>query len=297
MVRLAHLSDIHITAPHLEWRRRDYFSKRMAGWINFRWLGRRYRFRRAPEVLQRLMAELRQRRPDHIVFSGDATAMGFEAEFQRAAAILGVGDPALPPGLAVPGNHDYYTRHSAAQGLFERYFAPWQQGQRVGTEVYPFAQRVGHLNLIAVNSSSGNRWAWDATGRVGRPQLERLELLLARLEPGPKILVTHYPVCLSSGRRESPWRGLRDAAQLIDVAARGGVRLWLHGHRHASYHLLAPPRAPFPVINAGSATQTKVWSYAEYVFEGNHCRVRRRSFDPAAGGFRDRQAFELTLAD
>jgi hypothetical protein len=103
-------------------------------------------------------------------------------------------------------------------------------------------------------------------------------------------------VCLSSGRREFPWRGLRDAAQLIDVAGRGGVRLWLHGHRHASYHLLAPPRAPFPVINAGSATQSKVWSYAEYHFEGNHCQVRRRIYDPTLGGFRDSEAFALTLA-
>ena len=153
------------------------------------------------------------------------------------------------------------------------------------------------MNLIAVNSSAGNRWVWDASGRVGRGQLERLEKLLPRLEPGPKILVTHYPICLSSGRREYPWRGLRDAAQLIEVAARGGVRLWLHGHRHASYHLLAPPRAPFPVINAGSATQNKVWSYAEYSFDGNHVKVRRRVYEPGASCFCDRQAFELTLAD
>jgi 3',5'-cyclic AMP phosphodiesterase CpdA len=297
MVHLAHLSDIHITAPTLEWRRGDYFNKRIAGWINFRWLGRRYRFRRAPEVLQRLARDLRERRPDHVVFSGDATAMGFESEFKRAAALLGVGDPSMPSGLAVPGNHDYYTRHSATLGGFERHFAAWQRGVRVDDEVYPFAQRVGHLTLIAVNSSAGNRWAWDASGRVGKPQLERLERLLRRLEPGPRILVTHYPVCLSSGRREYPWRGLRDAAQLIEVAARGGVRLWLHGHRHASYHLVAPPRAPFPVVNAGSATQTKVWSYAEYHFEGNHCRVTRRTFDPGTGAFRDGQVFELMLAE
>src|SRR5438105_2040610 len=41
MTRLAHLSDIHITAPALEWRLGDWFTKRYPGWVNFRWLGRR----------------------------------------------------------------------------------------------------------------------------------------------------------------------------------------------------------------------------------------------------------------
>jgi 3',5'-cyclic AMP phosphodiesterase CpdA len=76
MIRLAHLSDIHITAPRLDWTRRDWFNKRYAAWFNYRWLGRRHRFRRADEVLTRLVTELTDRRPDHIIFSGDATALG-----------------------------------------------------------------------------------------------------------------------------------------------------------------------------------------------------------------------------
>src|SRR5262245_56098533 len=62
MTYLAHLSDIHVTAPRLEWRLRDWFTKRWPGWVNFRWLGRRFRFRMADEVLRALTAELRQRR-------------------------------------------------------------------------------------------------------------------------------------------------------------------------------------------------------------------------------------------
>src|SRR5207249_4244320 len=101
------------------------------GWINHRVLGRGYRFRKADLVLARLMRELRERRPDHLVFSGDATAMGFESEMQKAAQLLGVADPGSFPGLAVPGNHDYYTIRTAASGVFEKHFQPWQQGTRV----------------------------------------------------------------------------------------------------------------------------------------------------------------------
>ena len=106
------------------------------------------------------------------------------------------------PGIAVPGNHDYCTATAVRAGHFERIFTAWQNGERVGEAIYPFAQRVGHAWLIGVNSSTANRWPWDVRGGVGRDQLERLEELLHRLEAGPRILVTHYPVWLASGRRE-----------------------------------------------------------------------------------------------
>jgi 3',5'-cyclic AMP phosphodiesterase CpdA len=295
MIRLAHLSDIHITAPRLDWTRRDWFNKRYAAWFNYRWLGRRHRFRRADEVLTRLVTELTDRRPDHIIFSGDATALGFESELKRAANLLRIGDASMPPGLAVPGNHDYCTSQAAASGLFERYFAPWQTGTRLNGALYPFTQQVGHLTLVAVNSCTGNRWPWDASGSVGPKQCDRLRELLAKLEPGPRILVTHYPVCLASGRPESFAHGLRDLRQLIDVAAAGGVSLWLHGHRHQAYEFQQLASVPFPVICSGSATQTNHWSYGEYTVEGTNWSLRRRIFDPITGGFRDGPASQLNL--
>jgi 3',5'-cyclic AMP phosphodiesterase CpdA len=297
MVRLAHLSDIHVTSPALEWKLGDWFTKRYPGWINFRWLGRRYRFRRADEVLGVLAAELRCRCPDRVIFSGDATAMGFESEFRRAAELLGVADPKMPPGLAVPGNHDYYTPGVAASGLFERYFGSWQSGKRIDGAAYPFAQRVGDFWLVAVNSCTGNRWFWDAAGSVGASQLERLDRLLQSLSSGPRILVTHYPVCLSSGKRERWTHGLRDLLEVVPVAVRGGVCLWLHGHRHGAYYLATPELAPFPVICAGSATQSGLWSYSEYTIEGLHLRARRRVFEPASCAFQEDESFELDLKD
>src|SRR5438105_13181475 len=178
MIRLAHLSDIHSTVPALEWQPGDWFTKRYPGWVNFRWLGRRHRFRRADDVLTTLVRELRQRGTDRVVFSGDATAMGFESEFRKAAELLGVPATDGQPGLAVPGNHDYYTRAVAASGRFERYFAPWQVGERVDAATYPFAQRVGHVWLVAVNSATGNFWSWDASGTVADTELDRLKRLL-----------------------------------------------------------------------------------------------------------------------
>jgi 3',5'-cyclic AMP phosphodiesterase CpdA len=297
MIRLVHFSDVHITAKPLGWERGDYFTKRLPGWINFRWLGREYRFRRAEDVLTALVDEFRRLRPDRVIFSGDATALGFEAELARAAALLGMGEPDRLPGLAVPGNHDYYTPAVAAAGLFERYFAPWQEGERVDGAVYPFAQRVGPLWLVGVNSCTGNRWTWDAAGSVDAPQLNRLARLLDRLEPGPRILVTHYPITLADGRPERRTHGLRNLLDLVAVAVRGGVSLWLHGHRHGSYYLVNPGVAPFPVVCVGSATQSGRWFYNEYTIQGPRVQVVRRVFNPQAGGFREQESFALELRE
>jgi 3',5'-cyclic AMP phosphodiesterase CpdA len=294
-VRLAHFSDVHITSRPLGWRRTDWFSKRVTGWINLRFLGRRYRFRRADDVLTALVTEWRERRPDHVVFSGDATNLGFENEFVRAATLLGLNSPDRFPGIAVPGNHDYYTRAVVAAETFERHFSPWQEGVRVDGAKYPFAQQVGPLWLVGVNSCIPNRWAWDASGLVGREQLDRLGRLLAGLGPGLRILVTHYPVCKASGKREQRAHGLRDLNALVEVAQRGGVCLWLHGHRHGAYYHARPPQAPFPVICAGSATQNGRWSYGEYTIQGNQFHGVRRVFSLTEQRFVDTEPFELEL--
>jgi 3',5'-cyclic AMP phosphodiesterase CpdA len=296
-VRLAHLSDVHISASPLGWQWRDWFSKRVTGWFNVHCLDRRWQFRDAAESLGLLVGELQQRRPDCIVFSGDATMLGFAAEMQRAANILGVDRSDMPPGFAVPGNHDYYTYSAERSGAFERYFAPWLTGQRIAKEPYPFARQVGPLWLVGVNSAVGHVLPHDATGYAGAAQLERLEKLFASLPPGLRVLVTHYPVALPDGQPEKPWHLLRDLDALLAVAAAGGVRLWLHGHRHAWYVLPAKAaRAPFVSICTGSATQAGIAGYNEYTITGTHLEMVRRTFDPAARSFRDEPAIRVELA-
>ena len=286
-----------MSASGCVWRREDWLNKRLAAWANLRLLGRGYRFRRAEAVLTALAAELRGRAIDHVIFSGDATALGFEAELVRAAHLMGLDGPDPLPGLAVPGNHDYCTRSAEQSGAFERYFRLWQKGERVGEAIYPFAQRVGPAWLVAVNSSTANRWAWDASGGVGTEQIARLGTLLDRLSgEGSRILVTHYPVCLASGKPERRTHGLRDLEALVKVAERGGIRLWLHGHRHGSYYHCRTCLAPFPVVCAGSATQSGKWTYHEYTLAGWHLQALRRIYDPKDGGFRDSGTFEVDLA-
>ena len=147
-----------------------------------------------------------------------------------------------------------------------------------------------------MNSAQAHFAAWDARGRVGRHQLNRLAELMRRLPPGPRIMVTHYPLCLEAGTRDKLWRRLRDAHRLRDLAREHGIKLWLHGHRHVNYFRPADASLPFPVVCAGSATQHGRWSYNEYTFVDGKMHGRRRVWSPETGAFVDGDGFSLAFA-
>jgi 3',5'-cyclic AMP phosphodiesterase CpdA len=297
MVRLCHFSDIHLTASPMGWSVRDLFGKRVTGWFNLNALGRGTRFKHAPSVVDVLRREFATRGYDHLAFSGDATMLGFESEMRVAAAALGVGDESLPPCIAVPGNHDVYIGRVERRRLFEASFGPWQQGRRVGDFYYPFAQKVGHVWLIGVNSARANLLPWDASGKVGKLQLDRVRELCATLDAGPRVVVSHYPILTPARKPEPRFHRLRDWRAVRDVAAECGVSLWLHGHKHTWYVLPAGENLPFAAICAGSGTQTKRWGYHEYEIDGPKLAGLRRVYDPEAAAFVDADRFELELPD
>ena len=296
MIRLIHFSDIHLTAKPLGWSPHDMYTKRLTGWVNVKLLGRGKSFKQAPKVIELFMKEVREQPVDGLIFSGDATGMGFESEFAVAAMAIGVGDDDLPPAIAVPGNHDVYTRRSARKGYFEKYFGAWQKGIRIDEEhAYPFAQKLGHVWLIGVNSSTPNRWNWDASGNIDPLQLNRIEKLCKSLDDGPRIMVTHYPLRTATGNVEPAVHRLRDHRQALETARRCNIGLWLHGHIHRDFVLQPTAEIPFPIVCAGSTTQSNRMSYYHYTIEGHEVSAIRRVYEPTKERFVDRETYRLKM--
>ncbi len=295
-IRILHFSDLHRTARPLGWSLRDLAGRRVTGWLNWRVLGRGERFADAPAIARILVEEFRRRQPDAIVFTGDAAGIGFEREVEEAAGALQVGDSELPPAVAVPGNHDYYTASGAASGAFERAFAPWQRGDRPDGAAYPFARRIGSIWLIAVSSATPRTLPWDATGAVDAAQRRRLSDMLRRLDPGPRILVTHYPVALADGSPERRWHELEDVEAIVRIALEGGVTLWLHGHRHQAYTLAPSTGRLFPVVCAGSVSQSGRAGYFDVTIADGAIAVRRWSFAAETGRFEPGEEQRLAIA-
>jgi 3',5'-cyclic AMP phosphodiesterase CpdA len=247
---LAHVSDWHATSL-LGAPARALATKRFWGWQSWH---RSRRKRHLPEVLACLLDDIRQQQPDHVVVTGDLTNVALEQEFVEAADTLrGFGAPDWI--TVVPGNHDAYVGVDPACG-WDRW-APYLCADGVAPELapmpadYPTLRLRGELALIGLCSALPTP-LFMASGRLGAPQLERLERVLHEQRGRTRVVALHHPPT----DREVGWRRrLRDWAALQAVLLRAGAELVVHGHRHRSWFGTVPgPAGPIPVAGVRSSS-------------------------------------------
>jgi 3',5'-cyclic AMP phosphodiesterase CpdA len=259
LIRLGHLSDVHVQVdflrrpnPHrLGWRR-------AVAQLELKGLRRARRFDQAEQVLARIAREVSDREVDHVVLTGDLTALALDEEFERAKAAL--GPLALDPSRlsVIPGNHDRYTVNSARQRRFERHFGHLLVSdlpRHAGPSGYPFVRLLGReVAVIGLESARVPPFPGLAFGKVGPDQLRRLEEILQAPELAGRMLcvLVHHAPLLANGRADAWSHGLRDAAALLRMLA-GRPCTVHHGHVHHRYWLKATPEHP-DLFNAGSST-------------------------------------------
>jgi 3',5'-cyclic AMP phosphodiesterase CpdA len=243
MFILAHLSDIHL-APLPRPNPFELLSKRGLGYIN--WLRKRRRVHRA-DMLARVVADLKARKPDHIAVTGDLVNLSLTTEFAPACAWLaGLGDANAV--TAVPGNHDSYVR--SAETLALQHWADYMRGDN--NENFPFVRRCGPLSIIGLSTSLPTA-PLSATGQLHGNQLARFADILEALgrENAFRVVLIHHPP--TEGAHH--FRRLRDAAEMREVLRKFGAELVLHGHHHeASLTWLPGPQQRVPVIGVPSAS-------------------------------------------
>ena len=280
MFVLAHLSDPHLgplpTPPALE-----LLSKRGLGFLN--WLRKRRAIHR-PEVLAKIVADLKAQSPDHIAVTGDLVNLSLSNEFAPARAwleTLGASDTVT----LVPGNHDAYVR--AAAGCGARYWGEYMRGD--AGEDFPFVRRRGPLALIGLSTSLPTL-PLAATGRLHGDQLARLGGILDALadEGRFRVVLIHHPPTEGANY----FRRLTDAEAVRAVLREHGAELVLHGHHHeASLVRLHGPRGAIPCIGVPSASgapghKEDPASYNLYAIEGHsdgwRCTVITRGFARAS---------------
>jgi 3',5'-cyclic AMP phosphodiesterase CpdA len=291
--RVAHLSDLHATPPRAALP--ALLGKRFFGWLS--WQLRRRREHRG-HVLEALVADLRREAPDQIVVTGDLTNVAGEEEFPAAREWLARLGPPERVSI-VPGNHDAYVRVPRERGLalWSAYFASDAPGPGGAGDGFPALRVRGPLAVVGVDSAVPTP-LFQARGRVGRSQLERLEDLLRRLAGSGlfRLLLIHHPPESGVVSRR---RSLRDAGKLRSVLARAGAELVLHGHLHRQrVGSLPGPAGPIPVVCARSASDcglrpARRAQYHLYEIEPDgagpgarfRIRMRVRGYDPQTGGF------------
>ncbi len=242
---LAHLSDPHLTTLQgVRWP--ELLGKRLLGYLSWQ---RRRRHIHLPEVLERLMADLRQQGADHLAVTGDLTQIGTPAECREAREWLArCGEPAAVS--VTPGNHDTYAPAPwlATLGQWQTYM----QGDD-GDVTFPFLRQRGRIAVLALSSALPTA-PLLASGRLGPRQLAALDRLLegtGRDGLCRVILIHHPPMAGVVSRR----CGLDDADAFAEVLLRRGAELVLHGHTHRSTRgYLAGPAGTIPVVGVPSAS-------------------------------------------
>lgn len=227
-------------------------SKRLLGQTNL-WLNRRRHFKPAlwPAVRDQVIA----RAPDAILCSGDFTTTALPGEFRTArAAWADLVEKAKPSlgSFVVPGNHDRYTYTSARKHLFEGAFGQWT------SQEWPAQWILGsQTHLIGLDPTRPNRF--NASGKLGTPQLSKLRACLNEIPAGHRILILcHYPIGTPEELPdEAPGHGLQDTNALIDTLAESERPItYIHGHIHWPWKW-TPPRAPNVIaVNAGAPMLT-----------------------------------------
>ncbi|PIV77354.1 MAG: metallophosphoesterase [Rhodobacteraceae bacterium CG17_big_fil_post_rev_8_21_14_2_50_63_15] len=260
---LAHLSDPHLPLP-TGIPPLALLNKRLLGLLS--WHSRRYRLHR-PETLDKLVADLLDRTPDHIMVTGDLTNLGLDVEYRRARAWLdSLGGPERV--TVIPGNHEALVSGAWEQGA--AHWQPYWQGDAAAeTDVvhsFPTLRRRGGIALIALSSAIASPPGL-AVGALGRAQIDRLVPILrqTRQENLFRVLLIHHPPIDGTVRHR---KRLRDGADLRALLEREGIELVLHGHSHKSHHQVLQTRdGPAPVIGVPSASAMHLESAAYHLYE------------------------------
>ena len=166
-------------------------------------------------LAESMLADVRDRRPDLVVVSGDLTQRAGRGEFSDARALM----KRLPsPILTVPGNHDLPLFNLPARLLRHRRYE-----QFIARDPDPV---VALPDFIVVGLDSMPPWRWKA-GHVSQRQIGLVREALSNGPAGAwRLLVTHHPVLPQT------LSGLVGRGPLVEACAETGVSVLLSGHTH-----------------------------------------------------------------
>lgn len=251
MLRLAHLSDVHL-GPLPDVSYRDLASKRVVGYVNWQRNRRRHMH---DSVLETLIADMKASAPDHIAVTGDLVNLALDSEIEMARLWLEtLGSP--QEVSVVPGNHDAYV-----PGSFDkvcRAWAAWMRGddcdRHVDRKTFPYLRVVGNVALIGVSTARATA-PFMANGFFEEGQAGRLAETLE--ETGARglfrVILIHHPPVRGAVPQHKRLFGI---SRFQRTARRHGAELVLHGHSHdPSLYWIDCADGRIPVVGVAAAGQ------------------------------------------
>ena len=198
MLKIAHLSDLHITSGDFDRLGFDALE----------------RTRRAMDHILETFPEI-----DFLAITGDLTNWGEAESYARLRPLI---DAFPRPVRLMIGNHDHRQNFLAAFGEREDFVTPYAQYR-----IDQHGHRMLFLDSVTENTHGG---------AFGARRLDWVESEIASAPQPVLIFMHHHPV--ASGAPAFDAKGLADGEAFAALLARypGRVRHIFHGHCHATLH-------------------------------------------------------------
>lgn len=242
-LHIAHLSDLHFS--HFTLHPSQFLSKKWLGNANF-FLRRKKDFH-YPQ-LQTLPTFLQTQGVHTVLLSGDLTCTAAEQEFAKAVYFVHSLQQQGLEVIALPGNHDHYTKKASKERLFYRFFPSKEPKPftlaKDQIEAYPLSPSWW---LLCLDTTISTPLFFDY-GLFSTTQEQQLETLISSIPPQAHvILANHYPL-----DQKGSFRGEDRLRNFIKRHPQ--IVLYLHGHTHT--HRITASSLPL-LVDAGSACHRK----------------------------------------
>lgn len=274
-MRIAHVSDFHFT--HLTWNPFRLFSKRFFGNLNWLYCRKKHFFEEQVEPLPALFQELGV---DLVLLGGDFSTTALHEEFEKAARFA---KKIKQPWIAIPGNHDHYTKRSHRKKHYYRYFANHRKEISHPVEFFTLKDHGIEAHRIAPNwwtialDTTLPTNPYSSEGIFSEKLESYLEEVIKLIPKGDSILLlNHYPFF----QNDEPRRNLKRGDVLQNILKRHPrIRLYLHGHTHR--HTIADlQNSDLPlVLDSGSCAQGRKGAWNLIDLKPDGCTISTYRWD------------------
>lgn len=285
-------------------------------------------------LIEAIHAAIGRRKIGLVIVSGDFSFTGEESEFNEAAAalghLLGIFGLSTDHLVVIPGNHDIRWTTTATydadapvtqasdqarqnySNFYTRIFRHAPDRYLAMGRRYLFPNGLA-VEIAALNSSSleTGRNFLAGVGRVNEAAFEDVANAMRWNEHSTssralRVLVLHHHLALTEDLE--PTTGYQhgfglalDAVRIQRIAARHGVQLAIHGHKHRAFlwrsHVFELPEHTQPnhylgeisIIGGGSAGSSETQGNSNYF---NLLELNARSLDLSIYRSRDQGAFQ-----
>lgn len=204
----------------------QFFSKTWIGNANLL-LKRGQRLK--PPLKDCLIEILKTINPDICLVTGDFTTTSQKNEFTKALDFLEHLKSAGFKVLAIPGNHDHYTKKAFNKKIFYSFLKNQQKPdfgdlKTLGIEIFSYSKDA----LVLLDLTKATPW-FTAYG-VYNHRLEESLLLNQDLLADKKVIVAgHFPLFKND---LSFHHALKKGSQFFETLKKINAHYYLHGHNH-----------------------------------------------------------------